>query len=94
MEPYFDERVPYEGGYNKMIQAYMMCLMNYEFAILNNAFLIHRPGIKTYRTIPPQRNATLTMLLKAAPHLDLMFGPRDECSLFYTNHKIVRPLGI
>ena len=24
-----------------------MCLLDYDFAILSNAFLIHRPGIKT-----------------------------------------------
>ncbi len=25
-----------------------MCLMNYDFVILDNAFLVHAPGIKLY----------------------------------------------
>ena len=27
-----------------------MCILNYDFHILNNAFLIHRPGILAKRT--------------------------------------------
>ncbi len=30
------------------MQAYEMCLMNYDFVILDNAFLVHAPGIKLY----------------------------------------------
>ena len=26
-----------------------MCLLDYDFAVLDNAFLVHRPGIKVYR---------------------------------------------
>lgn len=87
-EPYFDERVPYEGGYNKMVQAYFMCMQDYEYAILNNAFLIHHPGIRTFRKPQPQRNITLYMLLAASPHYDRLFGANIACSLFYTNHKL------
>lgn len=88
-DPYFDERVPYEGGYNKMVQAYMMCMNNYEYAILNNAFLVHRPGIRTYRTPSPQRNNTLHMLTRVARQYDFMFGPHYECNMFYSNKKVL-----
>lgn len=31
------------------MQGYQLCVMDYDFMILNNAFLIHRPGIKTFK---------------------------------------------
>ncbi|KAL7642858.1 UNVERIFIED_CONTAM: hypothetical protein RMT77_006146 [Armadillidium vulgare] len=45
-EPVFDERLTSEGRANKMTQAYAMCLLDYEYHILDNAFLVHKPGIK------------------------------------------------
>ena len=29
-----------------------MCLMDYDFMVLDNAFLIHKPGIKTIKNNP------------------------------------------
>ncbi|CAB4055638.1 B4GAT1 [Lepeophtheirus salmonis] len=46
-EPLYDERLSWEGRSDKMTQGYQLCLKNYDFHILNNAFLIHRPGIKS-----------------------------------------------
>lgn len=83
-DPYFDERVPYEGGYNKMVQAYLMCLLKYNYSVLNNVFLIHRPGIRTYRKPSPQRNATLHLLQEVAKQYNLMFGQNPQCSMFYS----------
>ncbi|XP_077284047.1 beta-1,4-glucuronyltransferase 1-like [Arctopsyche grandis] len=45
-DPWYDERLSWEGKSDKMTQAYSLCVMDYDFAILNNAFLVHRPGIK------------------------------------------------
>ncbi|ERL89876.1 hypothetical protein D910_07235 [Dendroctonus ponderosae] len=45
-EPLWDERMTWEGQNNKMIQAYTMCVMDYDFHVLDNAFLIHKPGVK------------------------------------------------
>ena len=41
-EPLYDERLTWEGRSDKMAQGYKLCLLNYEFHILDNAFLIHR----------------------------------------------------
>lgn len=84
-DPYFDERVPYEGGYNKMVQGYAMCLNRYLYAILNDAFLIHRPGIRKYRKPSPQRNHTLMMLQEVAHEYAKLYGHKEECSIFYSN---------
>ncbi|XP_060526457.1 beta-1,4-glucuronyltransferase 1-like [Cylas formicarius] len=45
-EPLWDERLTWEGQGNKMVQAYTLCLMDYNFNVLDNAFLIHKPGVK------------------------------------------------
>ena len=41
-EPLYDERLTWEGRSDKMAQGYKLCLLNYQFHILDNAFLIHR----------------------------------------------------
>lgn len=45
-EPKYDERLTWEGMKDKVVQGYELCLMNYSFLVLDNAFLIHKPGIK------------------------------------------------
>lgn len=45
-EPLYDERLSWDGKRDKMSQMYEMCLMNYDVLILDNAFLVHAPGIK------------------------------------------------
>ncbi|XP_023223775.1 beta-1,4-glucuronyltransferase 1-like [Centruroides sculpturatus] len=45
-EPLYDERLSWEGKKDKMSQMYELCLMGYDVFILNNAFLVHAPGIK------------------------------------------------
>lgn len=46
LEPLYDERLSWEGFQDKMTQMHELCLLGYNFAILDTAFLLHRPGIK------------------------------------------------
>lgn len=46
-DPFFDERITWDGQSNKRIQNFAMCLLNYDYTVLDNAFLVHTPGIKT-----------------------------------------------
>ena len=41
-EPWYDERLTWEGRADKMAQGFKLCLLDYEFYILDNAFLVHR----------------------------------------------------
>ncbi|RWS28526.1 N-acetyllactosaminide beta-1:3-N-acetylglucosaminyltransferase-like protein 1, partial [Leptotrombidium deliense] len=45
-EPLYEERLSWEGKRDKMSQMFEMCLLNYDVLILDNAFLVHSPGIK------------------------------------------------
>lgn len=62
-----------------------LCLMDYDFMILSDAFLIHRPGIKT-----PAENSKLTDRTKVSaqgklidgqiiPGIKAIFGNNSEC---------------
>ncbi|XP_057658863.1 beta-1,4-glucuronyltransferase 1-like isoform X1 [Diorhabda carinulata] len=45
-EPLWDERLNWEGQGNKMCQAFHLCILDYNFLVFDNAFLIHKPGVK------------------------------------------------
>jgi N-acetyllactosaminide beta-1,3-N-acetylglucosaminyltransferase len=45
-EPFFDERLTWDGLQDKMSQALEMCLIGYRFVVLDSAFLVHRPGVR------------------------------------------------
>lgn len=49
-EPLYDERLSWEGFQDKMTQMHELCLLDYRFAILDTAFLVHSPGIKKKKT--------------------------------------------
>ena len=65
-------------------QAYQLCIMDYDFMILNNAFLIHQPGIKTkeYRTNKKIVSAQSKVIKKhITPELTSMYGTRNGCKM-------------
>ncbi|XP_069162819.1 beta-1,4-glucuronyltransferase 1-like [Procambarus clarkii] len=85
LDPLYDERLTWEGKSDKMTQAYIMCLHDYEFHVLDNAFLVHRPGIKVYRT-EPAREAVVgpqNILIhnKIQHQYDVLFGSGKNCSI-------------
>merc|ERR1712018_557844 len=84
-DPPYDERLSWEGKRDKMTQAYLFCLLDYNFAILDNAFLIHKPGIKTkkekLKNIKPGKLANQNKFIKkiVLPELKLMYGKKKGC---------------
>lgn len=48
-DPLFDERLPWEGKFDKMPQNFIMCLLGYQYNLLTSAFIVHKPGIKKLR---------------------------------------------
>jgi hypothetical protein len=57
--------------------------MDYEFHILDNAFLVHRPGIKRHVVIPKKnpvvakQNSLIARTI--LPELKLIYGTRPGC---------------
>jgi len=87
-EPSYDERLSWEGRSDKMAQGFKLCLQNYQFHILDNAFLIHRPGIKTKKTLHSAINlkkiSAQNELLKKTifPEIKKLYGARKGCEMF------------
>lgn len=83
-EPNYDERLTWEGKRDKMSQMYELCLLDYDFYVLDNAFLVHAPGIKTLNSKDQRRrapfmyknNAIHSMLLN---QMKKKYGPRKGC---------------
>ncbi|CAG7725950.1 unnamed protein product, partial [Allacma fusca] len=62
---------------------YVLCVLDYEFHILDNAFLVHRPGIKRTVVIPnknpvvARQNHVIRKTI--LPELMLLYGRRPGC---------------
>ncbi|XP_059094202.1 beta-1,4-glucuronyltransferase 1-like [Tigriopus californicus] len=85
-DPLYDERLSWDGQRDKMTQGYVMCVQEYEFHVLNNAFLIHKPGVKTKEMSFSQRNETSIEIQKKlvfetiAHELELIYGTKGRCT--------------
>ncbi|XP_034474543.1 beta-1,4-glucuronyltransferase 1-like [Drosophila innubila] len=82
-EPFFDERVTWEGQSNKRIQGYAMCLLGYEYHVLHPAFLVHSPGIKkpslnSKRAIYAKQ-MTKFIKSKIEPEYRIFYGKNKHC---------------
>eukprot|EP00096_Caligus_rogercresseyi_P015408 TRINITY_DN7848_c0_g1_i1.p1 TRINITY_DN7848_c0_g1~~TRINITY_DN7848_c0_g1_i1.p1 ORF type:complete len:448 (-),score=121.69 TRINITY_DN7848_c0_g1_i1:197-1540(-) len=86
-DPLYDERLSWEGRSDKMTQGYQLCLKDYDFHILNNAFLIHRPGIKVLNKNSKKKVAQITrqnsfIRLNISKEIDVLYGTREGCRLY------------
>lgn len=82
--PYYEERHLYQGKSDRMTQATIMCLLDYDFSVLDNAFLVHRPGIKLGYPDKdkPMRVNTRDMINRHwIPEYVSLYGPRQGCHL-------------
>jgi beta-1,4-glucuronyltransferase 1 len=79
-DPMYDERLSWDGRRDKMPQGYIMCALDYDFMILSDAFIVHRPGIKTERRKGTMSHQT-NMIIKnnIIPELKLLYGDKKEC---------------
>ncbi|CAG9783138.1 unnamed protein product [Diatraea saccharalis] len=84
-DPHYDDRLSWQGKKDKMTQGYILCVKDYDFMILNNAFLIHKPGIKHYVKNPKRdhivANQNKYIMSVIMPELKKLFGTRSGCSL-------------
>lgn len=83
-EPLFDERLNWEGKADKMSQNYIMCVQDYEYDILSNAFLVHKPGIKKLKDAKrPQLEAINQKIIRKEilPEIDEIYGRNINCKI-------------
>ncbi|KAJ1520927.1 hypothetical protein ONE63_004005 [Megalurothrips usitatus] len=84
-DPLYDERLSWEGKSDKMTQGYALCVLNYDFQILDNAFLVHKPGIKTLKKDPQRAllaGKTNVLIRRVIfPELKVLYGTRKGCAV-------------
>uniref|UniRef100_A0A224XE45 Putative glycosyltransferase n=1 Tax=Panstrongylus lignarius TaxID=156445 RepID=A0A224XE45_9HEMI len=84
-DPLYDERLSWEGKSDKMTQGYVLCVLDYEFHILDNAFLVHKPGIKTLKKDPARAvlaGKTNSLIRKVIfPELKILYGAKKGCAV-------------
>ena len=91
LDPPFDERLSWEGQANKMTQGYALCALDYEFLVLDNAFLVHKPGIKVFkkdeefskRSVFVQKTNRLIRDV-IFPEYKVLFGYKEGCSCLWS----------
>lgn len=68
-----------------LFQGYALCVLDYDFLILDNAFLVHKPGIKVYKK--DAKRAMLAgktnQLIKKIifPELKVIYGSKKGCAV-------------
>ncbi|XP_055548670.1 beta-1,4-glucuronyltransferase 1-like isoform X2 [Wyeomyia smithii] len=83
-EPHYDERLSWEGKFDKMSQGYVMCVLGYNFHVLDNGFLVHKPDIKSVSEAArpelerKQRKFVEDVILE---ELKILYGESDRCEL-------------
>lgn len=69
----------------RLQQGYALCVLDYDFLILDNAFLVHRPGIKIFKkdTHRDMLTAKTNALIKKIiiPELKVLYGTRKGCAV-------------
>ncbi|XP_011501737.1 PREDICTED: beta-1,4-glucuronyltransferase 1 [Ceratosolen solmsi marchali] len=84
-DPLYDERLSWEGKSDKMTQGYALCVLDYDFLIVDNAFLVHRPGIKIFKkdnyrdTLTAKTNVLIKKII--VPELKVLYGTRKGCAV-------------
>jgi hypothetical protein len=75
--------LPHTNVFTVLLQGYVMCVQDYEFHILSNAFLIHRPGVKMKagpnaqgKLVDEQNRLVLDNIL---PQLTKIYGTKKGC---------------
>jgi beta-1,4-glucuronyltransferase 1 len=84
-EPSYNEKLSWEGKSDKMTQAFIMCLLDYSFNVLSNAFLVHKPGIKekkeAIRPVLEKANKDL-IVNEILPEIKALYGERAGCKMY------------
>lgn len=81
-EPWYEEQLHWEGKSDKMTQGYTLCILDYDFHILSEGFLVHKPGIKTVAEAhrPKLEHEAVEKLKKIIiPQINAIYGTRQGC---------------
>jgi beta-1,4-glucuronyltransferase 1 len=84
-EPLYDDRMKKDAKGDKITHAYILCLLDYNFKVLNNAFLVHK-GIKmkndsSAKLLRLQRIGSIKMKTELFGEINKIYGARKGCTI-------------
>ncbi|KAI5646543.1 glycosyl-transferase for dystroglycan domain-containing protein [Phthorimaea operculella] len=84
-DPHYDERLSWEGQNDRISQAYIMCVQNYRYLILDDVFLVHSSNFKPYGRYGRREDIVNRQLhfynSFVRPQLEKVYGTSSHCSL-------------
>ncbi|XP_044260774.1 beta-1,4-glucuronyltransferase 1-like [Tribolium madens] len=84
LEPLYDERLSWEGKRNKMTNGFILCVLDYDLMVLDNAFLVHSPGIKeksgkTRKKSKLVKETDRLIEERILPEMKILYGFKEGC---------------
>lgn len=85
-EPFYDERLSWEGKKDKITHSFLLCIEDYDFLLLDNVYLVHRPGIKKYvkdnsSQVYEQKTNDL-LKNEILPEIKKLYGTTEDCVIY------------
>ncbi|XP_044262843.1 beta-1,4-glucuronyltransferase 1-like [Tribolium madens] len=84
-EPWYDERFSWEGKSDKRVQGYVLCLLDYDFMVLDNAFLVHKPGIKKItrdkKRLKYEKKTNKLIRERFLPEMNFLYNFKNNCKV-------------
>lgn len=72
------------GIYSIYFQAYHLCMLDYNFIVMNNAFLVHKPGVKKKKIqnlkFKDQKFKNIQIIRSVKKELTALYGMNKNCS--------------
>ncbi|XP_073821403.1 beta-1,4-glucuronyltransferase 1-like [Musca autumnalis] len=79
--PDYDERLMWQGKYDKRMHNYAMCLLGYEYFILHPAFLTHSPGPKPFDESNTRMYYAAEEIVDMVPEYAVIYGINEYCEV-------------
>ncbi|XP_014673015.1 PREDICTED: beta-1,4-glucuronyltransferase 1-like [Priapulus caudatus] len=84
-EPLYDERFYRDDLRDNLHQLYELCRANYDFHVLDDAFLVHSPGIDKGRRLTERTN--MRLYYSAVKDIDRRYVDRNSTKEFCTESR-------
>ncbi|XP_061395892.1 beta-1,4-glucuronyltransferase 1-like [Musca vetustissima] len=79
--PDFDERLMWQGQYDKRMHNYAMCLLGYKYYVLHPAYLTHAPGPKPFDEDNTRMFEADEEILDMVAEYAVIYGINEDCEV-------------
>jgi hypothetical protein len=80
-DPLYDERLTRDDKTDKLTQAHIMCLLDYNFSVLSRGFLVRQPGTKCAHPNSTEAYNNKVIAETIRPEIKILYGENDKCQM-------------